>query len=348
MTSQRLLTPLLGLSLILSAGLTTQAQDAKVKDPESKHGLALKARKATEEEFGKDTRRYGVEVYLDQNNGNGLYISEIGSIASVPAKLFKPGDGKGKEPLWRHGLKLTARPAGEKEWDRGRKFGLEAYLDETDGNLVFINEGGDVDVIAGSLANDQAIKGKPKNPTWKHSWDVKVRKAGEKDFKEAKKIGVEVFRDENNGNLIYISDTGSFASVAGKLVDKDDSGKDPVWQHGLELQVRKAGEREFTKDTKKYGLEVFLDGNNGSLMYVTEAGNIAVVPGKWARPTEAGKSRPPELKHAMDLQVRKAGDKDFTPDSKKFGVEAYADENNGNLIYISETGDITIVPSKTE
>src|SRR5437763_16664727 len=113
MTSQRLLVPVLGLSLILVAGLDSRGQEGKVKDPESKHGLSLKARKATEEEFGKDTRRYGVEVYLDQNNGNGLYIGDTGSVASVPAKLFKAGEGKGKEPLWRHGLKLTARPAGE-------------------------------------------------------------------------------------------------------------------------------------------------------------------------------------------------------------------------------------------
>jgi hypothetical protein len=348
MTSQRLLVLILGLSLVLSAGMNSRAQDSKVKDPESKHGLALKARKATEEEFGKDTRRYGVEVYLDQNNGNGLYVSETGSIASVPAKLFKAGDGKGKEPLWRHGLKLTARPAGEKEWDRGRKFGLEVYLDETSGNLVYISESGDIDVIAGTVANDQAVKGKPKNPTWKHSWDLKVRKAGEKDFnKDTKKIGVEVFRDENNGNLIYISETGSFATIGGKQVDRDDSGKDIVWQHGVELSVRKAGEREFTKDTKKFGLEVFLDGNNGNLIYITEAGNIAVVPGKLARPTD-GKSKAPELKHAMDLQVRKAGEKDFSKESKKYGVEAYSDENNSSLIYISETGDITIVSSKTE
>jgi hypothetical protein len=111
--------------------------------------------------------------------------------------------------------------------------------------------------------------------------------------------------------------------------------------------VRKAGEKDFTKDTKKYGLEVFLDNNNGNLMYVTEAGNIAVVPGKLAKTTE-GKSKGPELKHAMDLQVRKPGEKDFTKESKKYGVEAYVDENNGFLIYVSETGDISVVSTKTE
>ncbi len=344
--SQRLFAPLLVLAVILTAGVCTRAQEARVKDPESKHGLALKVRKAAEEEFFKDTRRYGVEVYQDLNNNNGLYISETGSIAAVASKLFKAGDGKGKEPLWRHGLKLTARPAGEKNWDRGKKFGLEVYLDETTGNLVYISEAGDIDVVAGAVANDTAIKGKPKNPLWKHSWDLKVRKAGEKDFnKDTRKIGVEVFRDENNGNLVYLTETGSFAAVAGKQVGKDDSGKEPTWQHGLELSVRKAGEKDFTKDTKKYGLEVFLDGNNGNLIYLSEAGNIAVVPGSLAKLSE-GSSKGPSLKHAMDLQVRGAGEKDFTKASKKYGVEAYLDENNGNLIYVSETGDLSVVSSK--
>jgi hypothetical protein len=345
--SKRFLVPLLGLSLAFMV-TAAPAQDDKVKDPESKHGLTLKTRSAKEDEFGKDTKRYGVEVYLDLNNNNGIYISETGSVAALGSKYFKPGDGKGREPLFRHGLKLTARPAGEKDWDRGKKFGLEVFKDETSGNLVYINQSGDIDLVAGGVSGDTVIKGKPKNPTWKHSWDLKVRKAGEKDFnKDTRKIGVEVFRDENNGNLVYITETGSFAVIAGKLASGDDTGKDTDWQHGLELQVRKAGERDFTRDTKKYGLEVFLDGNNGTLIYITEAGNIACVPGKLAKPTE-GKSKGPELKHAMDLQVRKAGEKDFSKESKRFGVEAYIDENNGNLIYISETGDVSVVSAKSE
>jgi hypothetical protein len=345
--SKRFLVPLLVPSLVLLCSLGSRGQEGKVKDPESRHGMAVKSRKSTEDEFGKDTKKYEIEVYQDLNNNNGVYISDTGSIAVLGSKYFKPGDGKGKEPIFRHGLKLTVRPAGEKDWEKGKKVGLEVYKDETSDNLVYINENGDIDVIGGSVANDTIIKGKPKNPTWKHSWDVKVRKAGEKDFKEAKKIGIEVFKDENNGNLIYITETGSFAAVAGKLVGKDETGKNIDWQHGLEVSVRKAGEKDFTKDTKKYGIEVFLDGNNGNLIYITEAGNIAVVPGKLATSSE-GKTKGPELKHAMDLQVRGVGEKDFTKADKKYGVEVYADENNGCLLYISQTGDISVVSSKSE
>ena len=134
---------------------------------------------------------------------------------------------------------MRARPAGVKDFDKGKWFGLEVFKDETSGDLVYIGENGDIDVLAGSIANDAVVKGQPKKPTWKHSWDLKVRKAGEKDFnKDTKKIGVEVFLDPNNGNLVYITETGNFAAVAGKLLAKDDSGKGTDWQHGLELSVR--------------------------------------------------------------------------------------------------------------
>ena len=45
----------------------------------------------------------------------------------------------------------------------------------------------------------------------------------------------------------------------------------------------------------------------------------------------------------MLLRSRKADEPDFNKDTKKFGVEVFADENNGNLIYVSETGDIAVV-----
>jgi hypothetical protein len=48
----------------------------------------------------------------------------------------------------------------------------------------------------------------------------------------------------------------------------------------------------------------------------------------------------------MDLRVRKAGELDFTPQTKKWGIEVFKDGNNGNLIYISETGSISVVPGK--
>src|SRR5262249_49924092 len=141
------------------------------------------------------------------------------------------------------------------------------------GDLIYITESGNVSAVPANYAVTTTLdkNGKPKNPTWKHAMDLKVRKAGEKDFtKDTRKIGIEVFHDENNGNLVYISETGSIAVIPAKLTAKDDTGKGPAWQHGLELAVRKAGEQKFTTDTKKYGIEVFIDENNGNQISITE------------------------------------------------------------------------------
>jgi hypothetical protein len=56
--------------------------------------------------------------------------------------------------------------------------------------------------------------------------------------------------------------------------------KGPKWSHGLTLACRKSTQEDFTKDTQKFGIEVFRDENNGNLIYISENGSIAVVPGK--------------------------------------------------------------------
>jgi hypothetical protein len=53
---------------------------------------------------------------------------------------------------------------------------------------------------------------KVKAPQWLHGFSVKARSANEADFTDkTKRIGIEVFKDENTGNLVYVSDTGSIA-----------------------------------------------------------------------------------------------------------------------------------------
>ncbi|MCS6853038.1 MAG: hypothetical protein NZ700_17925 [Gemmataceae bacterium] len=69
-------------------------------------------------------------------------------------------------------------------------------------------------VVAQQLPLVHAQTVTPKSPTWLHGLDLRVRKGGQKDFDEkTPKYGVEVFRDDNNGNLVYISETGSIAVV---------------------------------------------------------------------------------------------------------------------------------------
>jgi len=81
---------------------------------------------------------------------------------------------------------------------------------------------------------------------------------------------------------------GSLCFLAGWLVAQGmplvhgnfQETKAPRWLHAMELKARKAGEASFTKETKKYGVEVFRDENTGNLIYISETGSIAVVPAK--------------------------------------------------------------------
>jgi len=59
-----------------------------------------------------------------------------------------------------------------------------------------------------------------------------------------------------------------------------NKAKAPVWLHGMEVKVRKSGEANFSESTKKIGIEVFRDDNNGNLIYISESGDIAVIPAK--------------------------------------------------------------------
>ena len=43
--------------------------------------------------------------------------------------------------------------------------------------------------------------------------DLRVRKGGVKEWKDAAKFGIEVYRDNTTGNLVYISETGAIAVV---------------------------------------------------------------------------------------------------------------------------------------
>lgn len=54
-------------------------------------------------------------------------------------------------------------------------------------------------------------------PTWLRGMEVRVRKADEADFtKDTKERVIEVSRDENTGDLIYVSETGSVSVVPGR------------------------------------------------------------------------------------------------------------------------------------
>jgi hypothetical protein len=327
--------------LLVDASLV-QAQD-KAKPPAWVHGLVFRVRKAGELDFGDMTKRFGLEVFKDENTNLLVYVTETGAIAQAPAVAVPP-DAKTKPPTWLHGLEFRVRRAGEADFTKDtKKFGVEVFKDENTGYLVYASETGD---ITQALTVNTAPEARTKTPTWMHGIEFKVRKGGENDFtKDTKKYGVEVFKDENTGYFIYISETGSIAQAPAAPKPADGKTKAPTWMHGLEFRVRRAGEADFTKDTKKYGVEVFKDENTGHLVYICETGAIAVVPGKGA-PADGKSAKSPEWLHGLEFRVRKSGEDEFGKDTKKWGLEVFRDENNGNLVYISETGSLTIVPAK--
>jgi hypothetical protein len=308
----------------------TSAQESKVKSPEFKNGMELKVRKAGEDKFTDKTQKYGVETFLDPNSNKNVYISEVGAITVV-----NPGvtDAKGKQPDWLHAMELRVRKAGEADFNKDtKKYGIEVFKDDNTGNLIYVCETGSVAVVP---VGQELAKGK--DPVWKHAMELKVRKAGEADFKpETQKFGIEVFRDENNGNLIYITQTGSIAVVAGATT-KEGKVQAPEWTHALELKVRKAGETDFNDKTKKIGLEIYKDTNVDKLVYITEVGSISV-PGNLT--VTDPKPKTPEWKHGLELRARKAGEAEFSPTTKRYGLEIYTDLNTGGLVYISEVGTI--------
>src|SRR5262249_26161596 len=101
---------------------------------------------------------------------------------------------------------------------------------------------------------------KPKEPTFLHGLFLRVRKAGEPHFtQKTKRWGVEAFKDENPGHVLYIPEDGHLAaySPAGAVAPKETTA--PKWLHGLEVPVRTAAEENWGPDTKRFGMEAFKD-----------------------------------------------------------------------------------------
>lgn len=242
-----------------------------------------------------------------------------------------------KAPEWTHGLDLSVRKADEKEFsEKTRKIGAEAYLDPTRNALYYVTETGAISVVpAGGFTGPKEIKG----PKWLAAMNLAVRTAGETEFTDkTKKIGVEIFRDENSGVLLYITETGSIAAV--RAGTPASVGR-PKHLYGYELRVRKGPEGDFTDKTQKFGVEVVKDEGSNVLLYLSQDGAIAaIVAGPNAIEGEAKK---PDWVFGLGLPVRKADEKDFGPNTRKWGVEVFKDDRAGNLITIAETASLGVV-----
>ncbi len=327
---------------LLALSLAAPAQQPqKPKEVLWTHAFDLACRKYGEEKWTKDTQKFGVEAYRDTNNDFGLYVSQTGSVAATKQGFsgFKGPLPKVEGPKWLTGLDLPARKGGEKEFTKDTKVhSMEVYTDPNTNDWLVITE-------KGNLATSP-VRGKPGSgagaPKFVHGVDLKVRKGGVKEFKQASTVGVELYRDGNTGELIYIAETGTIVLTPEATPIKGE-GKAPDHLHGLDLYCRKHDEKAFSKDTRRFGIEVFHDAGAGQVLYICESGSIAAVPAPKDLKAPTPKVKEPHWTHGLNVKVRSYGEKDFSDKTKVYGIEVFRDENLGVTLYICETGAIAAV-----
>jgi hypothetical protein len=295
------------------------------------YGHDLKVREGDKTDW-VGASKIGIEVFHDDTTSTLVGISEAGALAVVRGTA-----GEKKECSWKAAHGLATRKADEPEFtQKTKKFGVELFRDY---QLLYVSE-------AASIAFAPIPTGfvTTKGPKWHHALVAKVRSSEQVDFANARKFGIEVFKDENTGGLIYITEVGAIATADAPAAPPDTKKiLPPKAEYGLSLRVRGGNETDFTEKTKKIGVEIFSDPNaNNALFYITETGYVATAPnpGKFI-PEKTGVS----WKSAMALKARKGGEKGFD-NAKKYGIEVFQDNRTGNLIFICETGSIAVVPPK--
>lgn len=327
---------IVGLSCFILTGIAQEAEKKVVWT----HGLNFKVRPAGVDSFDK-AKQFGAEGFHDKDLNKMVFVLEtgtldLGSAAKLPVAGKAPGD-----PLFSHALELKAREAGQEEFEKAPQFGMEVYKDVNTDNLLYITEAGSVAVMpAGSIA----VPTKIADPEWFHGLEMKVRKAGESDFDKAQKVSLEVYKDANTNQLVYVTSKGQIAIASASGVNKPEEVKGPTWHHAFEIKVRKADEEEFGKDTRMFGVEVYKDENADKLVFVCETGSIAVVSASGISKPEASKA--PEWLYGRSFRVRTFDMTDFNDKTPKFGAEVYKDVNTGLFVYMTDNGSLRVLPGK--
>jgi hypothetical protein len=315
---------------------TVSAQDkSKITPPKHLYGHDLKVRPGGEREWLKAIK-VGVELFHDEGTQSIIAISDVGDISVAKAPIGGAAAGADKTCKWLTAHDLNCRKAGEAEFtQKTKKWGVELFQDRGTNRLLYACESGAIALapVPGGLVTE-------KGPKWHHALEPRVRTTEQIEFKDAKKFGLEIFKDENTGGLIYITETGSISTAAAPAATPDPKKiAPPKAVYGLSLRVRGAEESDFTEKTKQISLEAFEDPNANTLFYLTETGFVAVAPNGKRDAAATGVT----WKSAMALRARKVGEPEF-PKAKKFGIEVFEDNRTGNLIFISETGSIAVLP----
>ncbi len=324
--------------LLLSFALAAGCAGSAFAQPAPKslwvYAHDLKVRKGGDTDWDKATK-IGVEFFKEPLGGATLAISQSGNITVLAA-----GDaGATKKAEWQFAHDMRARKADEDKFSKDTtKYGVEAFLDTATNKLIYIGQTGGI-ALGGIVAAS-----KDKGPVWHHALLLKIRGPNEDAFgKDTKKYGVEVYKDENTGGLIYITETGMLATGPAPAAPPEaDKVKAPKALYGLTCRVRKADEPDFVDGkTAKFGVEVFRDENTNGLIYISETGSIATSP----VPADLKEKQGLEWKKAMSLKARPGGVPEFAK-ANKYGVEVFTDKNTGNTLFITETGAIAVLPAK--
>ncbi|HUR54397.1 MAG TPA: hypothetical protein VMZ71_09710 [Gemmataceae bacterium] len=320
-----------GLAAVLAGGPNQVAAQDKAKPaPKFLYGHDVRVRTGGTKDFDEKTPRVAVEVFQDDNTKTIVAITEAGAIAAVPAAEV----GGDKTCKWLTAHDLKARKVGEAEFTQKTKvYGVELFRDAASNRLLYVCESGSL-AFAPVPANLVTDKG----PKWHHALEPKVRGPEQPSFDSAKKHSLEVFKDENTGGLVYVTETGAIATAPAPATAPDPTKvAPPKTMYGLVLRVRAADELDFSEKTKRIGVEVFEDSNAGVMLFVTQAGYVATAP-----LTKLKEAKGVTWQGAMNLKARKAGEADFEK-AKKFGVEVFQDNRTGYQILIGETGTIAVV-----
>lgn len=217
---------------------------------------------------GKGT--LGVEGFKDAGSGKLLCVSQAGMVAFAPPPAATAPAGKA--PTRRHAVVLKVRNPTETDFGpQTAGFEVDCAADPATGGLVYTTAAGRL-AAAPAPAGPAPEESKP--PVALYGLTVKARQTGEAAFGPATKaFGVEVFRDENTGGLLYVSETGSIATAPAAAKPGPDG---VVWTHALAVRARPAGASDF-KTAAPVHVEAYRDSHTGHTLYVTDAGAIAVL-----------------------------------------------------------------------
>jgi hypothetical protein len=212
-------------------------------------------------------------------------------------------------------------------------FAVHVFHDRKPSWLLYVVAEGKA--LAVVPATKDAAGDADKAPQRLHRLLLPVRGWDDKSFGEnTPKVSVEVYRDENNGNLVYLSHTGFIAVVAGVKADADKPSKEPKWLDRLRMKVRPSGENDFTREYLKCNVEVYRDENTSCVVYVADNGALAVV--AQAKAGESKETGEPKWDYAIASRVRAYGEEEFAPKTAQWSAEVYLDEDRGVRVYAND------------